>query len=191
VLGAAPFAANASGVSLSDGPRLDTSAASSYEAALAGLFAPCSRSGGLQAQVARQGVVTQGGRDALGLVAPALAVGRGGDVLLTFSYAGPGNASSSANIPAFAGVGAALIPRLPPAGGSAGGSQWPAAGVRVVRAGRGTIKPAAALTGGWAELSAMAVHTLSGTAFSANHYAAAAAVDASRVGSLITAWRGA
>jgi hypothetical protein len=66
------------------------------------LFAPCSRSGSLQAQVVRQGLVTKGGAQPLGLVFPAVAVGHGGELLLTFSYAGPGGVDSTA-VPAFLG----------------------------------------------------------------------------------------
>jgi hypothetical protein len=67
-----------------------------------------------------------------------------------------------------------------------------------VRAGKGTVKPAAlaggagaALSGGWAELAAVALHAPSGTVFSANPYAAAAAADAAWVGTWVSAWRGA
>lgn len=85
---AVPFAANVSGPSQADGPNLSINMASAAQAT--SLFTPCSRSGALQAQVVRQGVVTQGGARPLGLVFPALAVGRGGELLLTFSYSGPG-----------------------------------------------------------------------------------------------------
>jgi len=85
---AVPFAANISGPSQADGPNLSINMASAAQAS--SLFRPCSRSGALQAQVVRQGVVTQGGARPLGLVFPALAVGRGGELLLTFSYSGPG-----------------------------------------------------------------------------------------------------
>lgn len=86
---AVPFAANVSGATPVEGPTLSINMAAQAEAA--GLFAPCSRSGSLQAQVVRQGVVSQGGAQPLGLVFPALAVGRAGELLVTFSYAGPGD----------------------------------------------------------------------------------------------------
>jgi hypothetical protein len=97
---AAPFAANASGATPVDGPTLSINTAAQAEAT--SLFAPCSRSGSLQAQVVRQGLVTRGGAQPLGLVFPAVAVGRGGELLLTFSYSGPGGMDGAA-VPAFLG----------------------------------------------------------------------------------------
>jgi hypothetical protein len=54
------------------------------------------RSASLTVSVQREGLVTQGGPRPLGLVFPALAVGRCGQLLLVSTYAGPGNAAASA-----------------------------------------------------------------------------------------------
>lgn len=87
-----------------------------------------------------------------------------------------------------AGVGATVVQP-----GDAGSSNT----VGVVKAGRGTIQPAtlsspgssaAALSGGWAELSAAGVHGPSGTVFTTTPYAAAAAAGSGRVGMWIAAW---
>lgn len=100
VSAAFPAAANASGATPAEGgPTLSINTAAQAQAS--SLFAPCSRSGSLQAQVLRQGVVSKGGAQPLGLVFPALAVGRTGELLLTFSYAGPGDVN--AGTPAFLG----------------------------------------------------------------------------------------
>lgn len=86
---------------------------------------------------------------------------------------------------AHAGMGAAIIP---PGATSA-------SGIEVVRAGRGTIQPAAALPGTspsqrgeWAELSAAGVHPTSGRIFAAAHYAPSAAPLSSDVGTWIASW---
>jgi hypothetical protein len=96
-----PMAANASGATPAGGPTLSINTAAQAQAS--SLFAPCSRSGSLQAQVLRQGLVSKGGEQPLGLVFPALAVGRAGELLLTFSYAGSGDVN--AGTPAFLGKG--------------------------------------------------------------------------------------
>lgn len=91
---AAPFAANISGpMPVTDGPKLINAA---HQAEATSLFAPCSRRGAVQAQVLRQGVVSQGGDQPLGLAFPALAVapGSSGELLLTFSYSGPGDVAA-------------------------------------------------------------------------------------------------
>ena len=98
---AVPFAADVSGASPVDEPTLSINTAAQAEAT--SLFAPCSRSGSLQAQVVRQGLVARGGAQPLGLVFPALAVGRAGEVLLTFSYSGPGSLDATTTVPAFLG----------------------------------------------------------------------------------------
>jgi hypothetical protein len=51
--------------------------------------------------VQREGAITQGGQRPLGLVYPAVAVAPSGQLLVVFSYAGPGNAT--AGIPAYPG----------------------------------------------------------------------------------------
>lgn len=88
-----------------NGELLDANATSEVDALagvnLASLFTPCSRSASLGASLLRQGVVTQGGERPLGLAFPALAVASDGQLLLAFSYAGPGNATTAT--PAFVG----------------------------------------------------------------------------------------
>jgi hypothetical protein len=96
---AAPFAANVPGATPVDNPSLSIDAAAQAEPS--SLFAPCNRTGSLQAQVLRQGVVSQGGAHPLGLAFPALAVGRSGELLLTFSYSGPGDVDQ--RVPAYLG----------------------------------------------------------------------------------------
>jgi hypothetical protein len=105
VSAAVPMAANASGATPAGGPTLSINTAAQAQAS--SLFAPCSRSGSLQAQVLRQGLVSRGGAQPLGLVFPTLAVGRTGELLLTFSYAGPGYVDVAT--PAFLGRSRCLL----------------------------------------------------------------------------------
>lgn len=88
----------------------------------------------------------------------------------------------------FAGVGAAVVQP-----GSNSSS------LAVVQLGKGTVRPAALAggvvppSGGWAELSAAAVHGPSGTLFTATHFAntvvaAAAAEPSANVGTWIASW---
>lgn len=176
---AAPFAANVTGAMPVDGPSLGISTAAQAEAA--DLFAPCSRSGSLQAQAVRQGVLSKGGAQPLGFAFPALAVGRAGELLLTFSYAGPGDVNEG--LAAFLGVGAAVVPP-----GSNSSS------MAVLQPGRGTVRPAVLAgggvppSGGWAELSVAAVQSGTGALFTATHYAASGVADSTVVGSWINAW---
>jgi hypothetical protein len=177
---AVPFAANVTGATPVDGPSLGINTAAQAEAA--DLFAPCSRSGSLQAQMVRQGVLSKGGPQPLGLAFPALAVGRAGELLLTFSYAGPGDVNEG--VAAFLGVGAAVVQP-----GSNSSS------MAVLQPGRGTVRPAVLAgggvppSGGWAELSAAAVQSGTGTLFTATHYAASGAAESSLVGSWVNLWR--
>lgn len=224
--GASPFAANLQGANPVDGPSLSINTAATAEAT--SLFGACSsRSGSLQAQVVRQGVVTQGGAHPLGLVFPALVVGHSGELLLTFSYSGPNDVA--AGVPAYLGeaLGLEVVPSLGALTHSTVQSRRPwrllhkmclsnaelfvlagagaavvaqgadtTSNVVVLQPGRGTVRPAALAggagvppSGGWAELSAAAVHSWSGTAFTLTHVAAAAAADAASVGSWIASWR--
>lgn len=88
-----------------NGQLTDANATSEVDAlagvSLSSLFTPCSRSASLGASLVRQGVVTQAGEQPLGLAFPALAVSRDGQLLLAFSYAGPGNVTGAT--PAFVG----------------------------------------------------------------------------------------
>lgn len=73
--------------------------------------------------------------------------------------------------------------------------------VQVVKQGRGSILPAvspgasafvgdaAQPTGGWAELSATAVHAASGTVFAAAYYALGGDNQLSPVGTWISSWQ--
>lgn len=71
------------------GPSLNSSTRIIPGVDFATLFIPCNRSATMNITVVRQGLLTQGGDQPLGLTYPAVAVGQDGQVLLVFTYAGP------------------------------------------------------------------------------------------------------
>ncbi|KAF6263466.1 hypothetical protein COO60DRAFT_411664 [Scenedesmus sp. NREL 46B-D3] len=179
-----------------DGPTLGQPADAGDDAAgayLASLFTPCNRSASLTASVQAEGVVSQGGARPLGLVFPAVAVAPGGQLLVVFSFAGPGNATAG-GAPAYSGVGAAFIsPDSPPTSSSSSNT------IRLLKLGKGTIQPtvppgissvaaASSLAAGWAELSSAALHGPSGRVFTAVPYAAKRQQLATCVGSWVSSW---
>eukprot|EP00775_Hariotina_reticulata_P012753 gene12753-12882_t len=83
--------ANSTGMSINTLDGLDA----------ATLFSPCSRSARLFLGVQRQGIITKGGDRPLGLTFPTLAMGPGGQLLVAYTYSGPGNVTE--DMPAYMG----------------------------------------------------------------------------------------